>query len=335
MYSGAIISNNNTGEKEGGGIYIKAPETPSDSSFDFIMNGGTITGNENEWAGGGIMLYKGRFIMNAGTISGNTSGAGGGVCVDGNGEFTMMGGEISGNKANDFGGGGVYVGARGTFTMEGGYIKGNKANLTADYDNININGNGGGVYMYVDGIFTMKGGEIEGNKAINGGGVYVGGGTFTMEGGEIKGNKANRSDNDNDNTNGNGGGVYVGSVYMYVSGTDYEYVGGGTFTMNGGGTFTMNGGGIKRNEATGGFGGGVYVQNNSQVQTIFTKAKGDAGLGIAGGVIYGSQNADANTASSGQAVYVASDTPKKRDSTADENVDLDSSTPGTSGGWDE
>jgi hypothetical protein len=60
--------------------------------------------------------------MNGGTISGNEAGFGGGGVYVAGGTFTMSGGTISGNIANMFGGG-VFVNS-GTFQMAGGTIIG-------------------------------------------------------------------------------------------------------------------------------------------------------------------------------------------------------------------
>jgi len=136
----------------------------------FIMNGGTISGNE------GTAVSVGTFTMNGGTISGND---GTGVQAS---TFTMNGGTISGNTGHD--GGGVCV--TGTFTMTGGTISRNTANR------------GGGVYVYdyTGATFTMTGGTISGNTAREkgGGGVYVNtGATFTKTGGTITGYTSDRA----------------------------------------------------------------------------------------------------------------------------------------------
>jgi hypothetical protein len=90
-----------------------------------------ITGNMNtntddlENSGGGVHVAKGaEFIMNGGTITGNEAEYGGGVCVYG-GTFTMLDGIITGNTSYEDEGGGVYVHGKtvggvaiyGTFTM--------------------------------------------------------------------------------------------------------------------------------------------------------------------------------------------------------------------------
>ncbi len=113
----------------GGGI----SNTSSMSDSNFVMYGGSITGN----TGHGVFLqYK---------QSSNRS-------------FTMYGGEITGNTTTS--GGGVYVGCGNTFTMKGGIITGNKAEQ-----------NGGGVYVAVNddkwktpGVFNVSGdAQITGN----------------------------------------------------------------------------------------------------------------------------------------------------------------------------
>jgi hypothetical protein len=359
---------------DGGGRTIDLTGLPNDSPLITVRGGTTLTlrnitfkglkagedGYDNTAAL--IKVEGGHLIIEKGTvIKDNTSTkdyTGGGVCGAQIGTIIMKGGEISGNKAtHKYGyGGGIYLGgpqyniqttapsdipAPFVFKMEGGTITKNQA--------VNC---GGGIMLFDRCTFDMTGGTISDNDAAGGGGVSYfprkRGGAATMTGGEIRDNTATD----------NGGGVWVNNS----RGIDY-----GTFTMetgaiisgnkagrNGGGvyvgdtgTFIMNGGEIKGNNATGtytynnttctnvtdtGYGGGVYVDSNSEGGTLivgtFTKTGNS--------VIY--VNDGGNTASGdgkGHAVYVKSAPPKKRDSTADKKVDLDSGTPGTSGGWDE
>jgi uncharacterized repeat protein (TIGR02543 family) len=171
-----------------------------------------------------------------------------------------------------------------------------------------ITGNtGGGVFVvgYPNrATFTMNGGEISGNTAGAGGGVYLydSGGSFTMSGtAKISGNTASI-----------GGGVY----------TD--------------GSFTMSGGEISGNTANDDAGGGVYVAHGT-----FTKTSG---------TIYGYSTSDtvnSNVAKNssgtvqsnrGHAVYVQSNTAKRKETTAGPGVNLswDGSVdpPTFSGAWD-
>jgi hypothetical protein len=181
MAGGEIRGNRGTGRISSGGVY---------AAGDFILTGGTISGNRGGY-GGGVYMNKSRFEMRGGTISGNAARyGGGGVYMDKSG-FEMRGGTISGNQAVD--GGGVL--ARAAFEMNGGMISGNSATVM-----------GGGVY--VTGSFEMRGGTIGGNDAVIGGGVYTAvkgriekaGGGMIYGTGSLMGNTA---------TGGSGHAVYV------------------------------------------------------------------------------------------------------------------------------
>jgi hypothetical protein len=176
-----IISSNTT-SSNGGGVYA--------SSGNFVMSGGTITGN----SGGGV--YASNFTMSGGTISNNTSGTNGGGGVYAS-NFTLTGGIISGNTVPGSGyasylyGGGVYV---NNFTMTGGTISGN----TVGSRNGEYRTFGGGVYITGNG--SMTGGTISGNTAdygiyhygnyAYGGGICVSGSFTKSGGGIIHGNDA-------------------------------------------------------------------------------------------------------------------------------------------------
>jgi len=171
---------------------------------------------------------------------------------------------------------------------DGAKISGNK------YDT----GNGGGISVGGGGTFTMNGGIINGNTATSyGGGISVGGGnaTFIMNGGIISGNTV---------TENYGGGVYVTS----------------------GGAFTMYGGTISGNTSGRG-GGGVYVSYG-------TFKKIPSGGGQNSGIIYGSDAVgnDANgvplrnTSSNGDGHAVSRVSQQKRNTTAGETDQIDTST---------
>ncbi|GHV39562.1 hypothetical protein AGMMS49546_11830 [Spirochaetia bacterium] len=121
----------------------------TDSSAEFVMHGGTITGNTSGTGGGGVFVSDGTFTMKGGTISGNTALVGGGVYVGG-GTFTMNGGTISGNTAA-FGGGVGFE--NGTFTKTGGTITGdngpNPNTATTGFGGSGYDGHA--VYVYVGG----------------------------------------------------------------------------------------------------------------------------------------------------------------------------------------
>jgi len=110
MESGsAITGHTNTSSGGGGGVNV--------NGGTFIMNGGTISGNNApNGSGGGVYVSSGTFTMNNGQISGNTAIQAGGVYVFG--IFKMKYGIISGNKAIVHNGGGVLIGEFGTFTID-------------------------------------------------------------------------------------------------------------------------------------------------------------------------------------------------------------------------
>jgi uncharacterized repeat protein (TIGR02543 family) len=330
------------------------------SGGKLIMNQGVkITGNAfylpllSSQSGGGGVYVAGTFTMNGGEISGNTVHSyissyetyGGGVYVV-SGTFTMNGGEISGNTAISNGtrssyGGGVYADSGTTFTMNGGEISGNTASASTASSNSSILVYGGGVCVASGTTFTMTGGKISGNTAINdstyafsdvgGGGVYAS--IFTMTGGEISGNTAIS----NGTRSSYGGGVQIASggknIFTMsdgkISGNTASRGGGVGVTTNSGETFTMTGGEISGNTA---FerGGGVLVY-------YFTKSGGGTITGYASDTVNGNvvkNSSGVVQSNQGHAVYVWTDSVKRRETTAGPGVDLDSSKTGTAGGWE-
>jgi uncharacterized repeat protein (TIGR02543 family) len=199
----------------------------------------------------------------------------------------------------------IIVNSGGNLIMNGGAkITGNTASNP-----------GGGVLVYES--FTMNGGAITNNTTNNfyGGGVYCHG-DFTMNGGIISGNTATNSDPNPLITNGGGGGVCAS-----------------------GGYFLMTGGIISANTSVWGSGVLISSGNNIEILGAFLKT---------GGIIYGSDATDGLKNASGAAVeiegalynnsneLVANPVPtKRRFSTADVGVILDSSLVGATGGWED
>lgn len=332
----------------------------------FIMNGGSIRNNKASSNGGGVDIQKGKFIMNYGTIIGNNSANGAGVYIK-DGIFTMNNGAIIDNTA--YGSGGGVIIYKGTFTMNGGSIEMNTAsNKESGYGGGGVsvnegsnfimnNGNilrntanhvGGGVFIK-EGYFMMNNGNINENKAnYSGGGVYLNKNKFNMNDGIISENSAN----DAENSNSGGGGVFIGSGEFIlnkgiiskntsvsdgggITMTDGEFImndgiiigntakadGGGISVI--GGNFTMNNGSIRKNIAT--RGGGLWVS----VKSVFIKSE-------KGGVIYGSNAGadDANKASrSGHAVHNGQDGGKRRNTTVWATQSMDTRKRGAAGGW--
>lgn len=232
--------NGNTGKLTGGRgrneqdnyLYVNGGGVRVNSGSGLIMNGGTITGNSaNSAGGGGVYVNQGSFTMNGGVISGNActesnstgGGSGGGVYISSS-VFTMNGGTISDNTVAGRGGG-IYATGCGVFTMNGGTVSGN----TAVSDKNGNGGYGGGVYLD-NCTVTMSGVTVSGNEASGGyGGVYVGGGGITMAGCTVTGNTA---------SGGSGGGVclYNGSGHVLsdvtVTGNSSTRYGGGVYVWS-------------------------------------------------------------------------------------------------------
>jgi len=266
MANGNITGNSISGNGNGGGIFIE--------NGDFTIDAGTVTGNEVfNGNGGGVYIVGsgdlGNFVMNGGSITGNSAtgtqedtGFGGGIYVNG-GNFTMTeeaaSGMISSNTATRDGGG-VYI-SGGEFQQDNGSISSNVSEA-----------DGGGVCIVNGGSFTMAGGSITANgkqnstiKTENGGGVYLNGGNFVLENGTISGNGAIE----------NGGGVFLTGENCryelkkgYITGNSAGN-GGGVYLEKGlfilGNDVNLQDGNISSNAAT--FGGGVYIgsANNGSV----------------------------------------------------------------------
>ena len=103
----------------------------------FTMNGGAISGNRNNFGGGGGVYVddEGVFTMNGGAIHGNSAYEGGGVYVADDSVFTMTGGVIANNSCMG-GGGGVYVSWGSTFTVSGNPVVSGNTNSVGAADNV-------------------------------------------------------------------------------------------------------------------------------------------------------------------------------------------------------
>ncbi|MDR1230665.1 MAG: autotransporter adhesin family protein [Spirochaetaceae bacterium] len=306
-----------------GGFFLVPSSLSLDESLEWIgvhaVEDGTyaVTVSGDETVAPKTLSYSAKTVnitlwggMAERTVSLGSSGA---LFTVGNGVTLRLGNNITLQGRNGNSSALVQVNSGGTLEMDSGSKVCNNT-LTG------LSAHGGGVYVN-GGKFTMNGGKISGNSAIAiGGGVYVRGGKFTMNGGTISSNTVSGY------TIGYGGGVDVldGTFTMNngeISGNS-AINGGGVCARGkeGGATFTMNDGIISGNTAS--IGGGVYVFGGT-----FTKQSG--------GIIYGS-NANGilkNAANKGHAVYVDSGS-KKRNSTAEMGVALDSTKTGAAGGWE-
>jgi predicted outer membrane repeat protein len=264
---GGVISGNTA--EHGGGV--------CNWGGDFNMfDNAILTGNVAYADGGGVYNIYYDFVMEGGVISGNTAHQGGGVYNLG--FFEMFDGVISGNTVsgtthNDRGGGVYNAGTDAIFNMAGGIIGGtNIGESNSAYD-------GGGVYND-HGTFTISGNAaILGNKASFGAGVYNDGGTFDLGASSsseivcISGNTAH-----------DGGGVFNGGGAIFnmfgnaVISDNSGYDGAG---VNNHAVFNMFGGEISGNSASGGGGG---VRNSDEFTMYAGKISGNSANG-AGGVL--------------------------------------------------
>ncbi|RDB61344.1 hypothetical protein C1878_11530 [Gordonibacter sp. 28C] len=95
VVKGKIV--NNSGSGRGGGLYVQANGTPSTATLE---EGGEISGNTSLSPGAGVNIDQASdFIMNGGTITGNRAliGSGSGVYLRRGAQFVMNGGSLAGN----------------------------------------------------------------------------------------------------------------------------------------------------------------------------------------------------------------------------------------------
>ncbi len=191
-------------ESASGGVLIEGRNASGKMSL-FIMNGGSISGNDTGTHGGGVGVFDARFILNNGTISGNTHS------LNNNGwsaaaiflrdskvrteyteesaNFVMYGGSVNSNKSEQVGA--IHTASNVYMIMRGGEFVSNSSGSHAGAIllwNDDGSGTNGTVPSVVGGRLDMYGGSIRNNfsHGAGGGGVGVGKGcVFNMYGGEI------------------------------------------------------------------------------------------------------------------------------------------------------
>jgi hypothetical protein len=282
--------------------------------------------------GGALMVNAG------GTISGNTNNSsdGGGVYCDG-GTVEINGGSVSNNRVagvSGIKGGGIAVANNSVLRLNSGAIIDNVSSVSGPGD---LNCMGGGIGILSGSVFEMSGGVISGNTvtsvATSNGTRPIGGGVliytnshFEMSGGVIRDNHVSAS-GANSWVTAEGGGVAI------FDGSSFEMSGG---VINGNTCTSSVGNTLIGRYKVGAYGGGVTV--GSTQADSFIKS---------GGIIYGNEasgtDADGiplkNTVGTngGHAVFVDSpsaSTMLRRNSTAGQEVALDTATAGSAGGWE-
>ena len=247
--SSSTISGNSAG-MGGGGIINYGTGTK------LAVSSSTISGNSAKDNGGGIYTAMdvgdqgsnyGTATFTDSTISGNTAGQ------DGAGIFNSMIATvtnciISGNKAV-MGGGGFHNYNIGIATISGSTISGNSAGM-----------GGGGVFNYDTGAkLTVSSSTISGNTAGHDGGGLFNTGTATVTNSEISRNTAGHD----------GGGFHnydTGTATISsstISGNTAGNGGGGVLNYGTGTLFVSGTSQIINNQATTGYGGGIYSTDGS------------------------------------------------------------------------
>lgn len=238
------------------GYWIKTEGT-------LILNSGTVTGNHNIGAFGGVIAVVGsqaHFEMNGGSIENNKSTVPGRsqysapVTAVGGASFTMNGGFIQNNDYSDtMNTGAVYINPQdgnSSFEMNGGYIRNNQAHSGAVFV-----GDIQPDYTHIA-SFIMNNGTISDNTVSAGsGGIFIlANGKAVMNDGLISGNTGNC-----------GGGVGTNDRYAEQNiGAAGIRIEDWSTTYKVPAAFTMNGGTISGNKAID-CGGGVYVASNTVV----------------------------------------------------------------------
>lgn len=261
------------------GYWIKTEGT-------LILNSGTVTGNHNIGAFGGVIAVVGNqahFEMNGGSIENNKSTVPGRsqysapVTAVGGASFTMNGGFIQNNDYSDtMNTGAVYINPQdgnSSFEMNGGYIRNNQAHSGAVFV-----GDIQPDYTHIA-SFIMNNGTISDNTVSAGsGGIFIlANGKAVMNDGLISGNTGNC-----------GGGVGTNDRYAEQNiGAAGIRIEDWSTTYKVPAAFTMNGGTISGNKAMD-CGGGVYVASNTVVLNagqILNNTTLDQGGGIYVGTI--------------------------------------------------
>ncbi|MBQ2737499.1 MAG: hypothetical protein IJF38_02320, partial [Clostridia bacterium] len=252
----------NTATYNGGGVYLK-DDNGTGVTVDFIMTGGTVSGNKangaNESKGGAIYVFGGgKFTASGGTIENNVSYGDGGAVYVSDGNASISGSAVIRNNRAYRCGGAVYV-LNGNITVDGGTVRDNRACITDASDDASSTGGA----FFISGenaVVEIDNGLIDGNLASgSGGAAFIDtGGTMLLKGGTVSNNTTKRS-----------GGVVkiIDGLFHMEDGTVVDNTaadsGGVAFVQGKGGIVTIKGGTLSRNRAQSSFGGVIYVSGGS------------------------------------------------------------------------
>jgi CSLREA domain-containing protein len=258
-FSGNVAANN------GGGIF-------NDNNGTLNVTGATFTGNSAPSSyGGGIFNNDGTLNVTDSVLSGNFATGGGGICNNVNGILTVTGTTFSGNSATSANGGGIYNDSHLTNNVTSSTFSGNTA----------ASGSGGGIFNSTGRVLTVTGSTFNSNNtAINGGGIFNSAGTLTVTSSILDGNSATYE----------GGGICNPGGTLTVTNSTLSnnpagYHGGGIFSD--GGTLNITSSTFSGNTAaSGGSGGGVFINSPSMSNITGSTFSGNTAASGGGGGIF-------------------------------------------------
>lgn len=247
----------NVANGSGGGIYIDNTVKLLSQSLDVNLNKATISNNEAGSQGGGVYVTGSKNVVAVVNLEGITMTTntaidnGGGLCLNGgNLNINGTGNTIQANNAQN--GGGV--------CLENGKLAIKQCDIT-DNSATNL---GGGLFVandhYVE-IELTGSGIFEKNTAIKAGGGMAMQGPITLT---FSGSLQN-------NTAGNGGGIYLSNTEGASQKTLLDFTGGfiRDNVANGIGN-TATTGNLKSVDALKGFGGGAFLDSNTELKFTLT-----------------------------------------------------------------
>lgn len=333
--AGLTIQSGNSGEDEGGGVYIATGvvvlrdsqvldnRASSYYSGGIHAEGGTVSMIDSIVRGNSRCgLYAGQSVLTV-TLTGNTfqDNAGRGVYItgpssaypgpgDGDAQSSLV--TLTGNTFQGNSGGGVFLRDVGTAIVKDNSFQNNSSGDDQD--------GGGGLAVSYSGIAILNDNSFEANSALDGGGARITGGIVTLAGNSFRNNVAERygfgwvCD---------GGGVCIGDSVATLTGNSFE---GNTAEAHGGGihaarsVITLTSNWFQGNRVIGSsswpepLGGGICVREGTTAlsgNTILSNTAAYAGGGIAvwlEGIVNGSNDVIANNTSPFEGVHLSGGT---------------------------
>ena len=272
-FSNGLIQENTA--LAGAGLYNGADATA------VLIDSQVVLNTANDLLGGGGIVNFGSLTLDNTMVRANSAigGSGGGIHNNG-GQLTIQNNSAVNLNNSASVGGGIYNHDGATTTISGSMVEGNTAtndgagiyntsdstllvNMASSINGNTATGNGGGIYND-DGEITINYSHINQNEATHGGGIYNVA-TMLVNGSNLEENSAQRGGGIVNN-----GGMLTIAEGQIVNNTasflNISY-GGGIFHF-GGGNLTISDTAIHQNEALGGYGGGLAIDDEDTTTTI-------------------------------------------------------------------